>query len=815
MKRKLALLLAGSMALTAVPVQTIFAANGQLALGDVLDTPTKTTTTQTAVIVVGDGVQTFTSEGAFTFELVNAKLVDDSNATNGTAVTDTIYNADGTTTTAVGSTATRSGSYKINVLANGNIHPTFQFEYTVVDVNKPAYIKCLSTNTDTTFEGKQVQISKVLGSTSVTGKVTKKASQQSLGSATGGKVTITSDYKDAFEKGDIYSITIPSGYSFKNTSAITVDVTGGDTGMPASLTPTVATDTTTPVIFYASTSNDRTLYLKFTDDWSDNANVFGTTFTVNGLDISNNNSVYNKDVELTVKKGSSVVGSGTIVNFSTFRLQTEIDDEAEIPTIQAGITQVESADKFDYGTVSNDTFTKKGTVNVYDQINAFASTSLNNTVTFNISEALANSYRGGDLIITLPEGVTITGAELVDQSTTQNLDSGAGLFLNSATTTPDPDDYKDGYVWDLSDGPTVYDNWTIRKNVLTIKDVSSQDATTMDIDVTLEIQTGITFSGDVTATLTSGKNAIDVIEPIKIGTIAKVESVIEVKSSTTDVLVGYTSQDASDITITEKKAGTMVEGDKFTIELTDDVSTSTAAKNYGINAGKASVVAGNAEVSTKVDGNKIYVTIESIENDNTPVSIKVSGIKVFSDRNVPTYNGDADVIKFKVSSPEVIQVPVSGSYIKFVNSLTEATTSVYNQDVVVALGGTQATLADGTKVDLYGAPYIDAAGNTMMPVKGAGFALGLKAEDIVYDSANKTATFFLLDGGIAQITAGQTYATVNGVKIPLLDAKGNLVAPVVKDGRFYLPLRAASKTVFGVEVNYDAAAKTVTLNPTK
>ncbi len=59
---------------------------------------------------------------------------------------------------------------------------------------------------------------------------------------------------------------------------------------------------------------------------------------------------------------------------------------------------------------------------------------------------------------------------------------------------------------------------------------------------------------------------------------------------------------------------------------------------------------------------------------------------------------------------------------------------------------------------------------------------------------------------------GVPYATINSMKIPLVDASGNLVSPAVKDGRFYLPLRAACNTIFGVEVEWVQNNQAVIVN---
>ncbi len=813
MKRKLALLLAGTMVLSAVPATTIFATNGELRLTNAMVSTDEDTTTGTATIVIGDGVEILPVGASFGFTLENATLVAVDKATIGEPVTGGLSGIKAETGA---KTAIRKGNNGIDVDSNvtGTAKETvqFTFQYKVIDEDKPAYATITNTNVNT-FDGKTIQLTKPVGTKPVTGKVSKKATQTTLSLAEKGSVSISSDVKGAFKAGEVYSLVLPVGYEFATVAGGsapkgTVTISGNDTD----ITPTAS-------LYYNETTKlgNRSIAFKVPAGYDDTDNIFGSTFLIEGLEIINTEAKLG-DVNVSIKKDNSEIANSAIATFTTYKVNGTIDSDETIPTIVAG--QSDASDDIMYFNYNN--------TNDYDRLvladdkNAFAKNSANNTATFTISESMANAFRGGDLVVTLPEGVEITGVEVEDNTSTGTLTPMKnGSNLDATGDNAASKDYVKNttFVGNNADdyvAPVVYSNIDVVDNVVTFRNVQSNDVTRkFSYDVTLEIQTDANFSGDVVATLSSSTNSVDVVAPVEIGTIAKVESRVGLNTKSSEVLVGYTSQPASDIKIAEKVAGEFVEGEEFTLTLDDTVY----GGSYGFNSAKVS--AENAVVTYTVGTDSIEIVLEDIVDTTKPVTINVTDVKVWSNAAVPTYNAEGDAINLVITSDNSFEADsvftrTQAEYIKFVNIInTENANSLYNQDVTVELGATQATLNDGTKVDLYGASYISADGNTMMPVKGTGYALGLQPEDIVYDSAAKMATFFLPGDKIAQITAGSSYAVVDGVKVPLLDAKGNLVSPVIKDGRFYLPLRAASKTVFGVDTEFDAATKAVTLNPTK
>ena len=98
------------------------------------------------------------------------------------------------------------------------------------------------------------------------------------------------------------------------------------------------------------------------------------------------------------------------------------------------------------------------------------------------------------------------------------------------------------------------------------------------------------------------------------------------------------------------------------------------------------------------------------------------------------------------------------------------------------------------------APYIAGKGFTMLPVRALAESLGLRAD---WNSNTKTA-IFSNGSKIASVTLGADTMHVNGTPIKL-NAKAE-----IKNGSTFIELRSLA-SAFGVELQWDAATKTVTI----
>jgi hypothetical protein len=115
---------------------------------------------------------------------------------------------------------------------------------------------------------------------------------------------------------------------------------------------------------------------------------------------------------------------------------------------------------------------------------------------------------------------------------------------------------------------------------------------------------------------------------------------------------------------------------------------------------------------------------------------------------------------------------------------------------------------NGAKGLMDAAPYIDqSSGRVLVPVRYLANALG---ERIVWDAATQTVTVIGYaapsgDSMTISMVIGSTTLTVNG-QTQTMDQ-----APVIRDGRTYLPARYVAEA-FGDNVSWDAASQTVTVS---
>ncbi len=674
--------------------------------------------------------------------------------------------------------------------------------FSVTDPTQPTYVivKSLTSPDVALNNGKQVYLtSGNLATNGITTTVTP-ATQANLTSTNKNGVVKFSGVEKGDIKNGVYTMTLPQGYTW-NVS----NIADGKHHVFTNATGTVDFDgdssqqDNTAKVALGLSNNNRTLRFELSN-YTDLTNVISGSLSITGLGVYNNTGKYDQDVDVTItgdRTNEYERTTAKIAKFGSFKVNATVLEDPT--TVQSGLKNLT-----DYSVYKSSNRVSTNTKDVTDYTSYYSELL---TAPIKISENITESFRGGDLVVTMPEGVHVSGLKpyLKDGVYYKN------LVNNIYAVIDDTDAVTSGQEFQYIEFGTKNGLDTI-----TFKDVDASTTTSkFEFYFQLELYTDIDFEGDVVPTLSSGTNVYDVVAPFEIGKVATMNSVISVDTEIKESLVGYTNQKVADIKVTEEEGDILEVGDVYTFILDDIYNDAENADYYFLNTGKISTSSDKLEVELRYNKDDRAIEVEILNNTSKdPVSFTISNIEVYSDRTVPTFNGE-DEVQIRTTSEYVIQEDHHDDYIRFVNEYTQLQegTNGFNQDVQIGLGATQATLADGTKVDLYGASYISADGNTMMPVKGTGFALGLAAEDIVYDSAAKMATFFLPGGKIAQIQANVSYATVDGVRIPLLDAKGNLVTPVIKDGRFYLPLRAAAKTVFGVETQFDAATKAVTLNP--
>lgn len=838
MKKQLAILLAGSMALATVPTVETLAASSSIGKGLIVTNPSSDTvyvgrttnitpgdlTTPVGNVVKQDNSSiikfasdAYIQEGSsLTVELTNARWATDEELTavnGGTAITllDEIHLGGSAFTDAVtnGLEVRRLSPTTLLIVATDTITPGTAKSIAVpADFVPTANGAITAKVTNSNLPGistNPIELSRsVENMTGISASITP-ASQVSQTRASGAAITLTENVQGQFKPNSTYTITLPTGYYFDNVAPSQFATINTDGFLQARTGSTWSN--TGNVIEYAQPANNK-IEIHFSGDYQPNYAVtsLGSVINLSGLVVNNQNGNYNNDVLATVY-GNGISTTSKIANFATFSLKTEVLGTT-VPTISAGTTAQ------NYVVFGNTATTPSSTKKVKDYTVTANSESL--TSTLKITENIPGSFRGGDVTVTFPEDVNVTGVDIVSASANTLL---SGINPNDDAINKQAITAPSGYTTVSS--PTYsglesnmgeeYKYITVKDNKVTFRGLSSNsDTAVIDLRVQFELSADNNYSGDVAATVSSS-NTIDVATPISTSTLATFKDVIDVTTTVKEVPVGFSSQKTNDIIIKENTPNTFKSGETFTLKLTDDFGFS----GYGISSAKVDITGGNLEVSDVTINNKntanssITFTVNGITTGTDLGQIVVSDVYVYADRNVPTYNNN-NVVSLNISSTESLQVPIEEDYIKFVAETTNNDNKL-NENVVVYMGQSVAYVGTDT-IDLLGTPYISADGNTMVPVKGIGYALGIEESNVIYDPVEKQATFILPNGKIAQIKNGDPYAIINSTKVPLIDASGKLVSPVIKDGRFYLPLRATCNTVFGVEVSYVQDKNAVIVN---
>jgi len=116
--------------------------------------------------------------------------------------------------------------------------------------------------------------------------------------------------------------------------------------------------------------------------------------------------------------------------------------------------------------------------------------------------------------------------------------------------------------------------------------------------------------------------------------------------------------------------------------------------------------------------------------------------------------------------------------------------------------GSRTYWVDGKPYQMDAAPFTE-KGRTYVPLRYLALALGVAEKDIGWDAGSATVTLKLGDTTV-KLTVGKKTMYVNG------KAKEMDVAPVVRNGRTYLPARWVAEA-FGYEVKWDASSQKVIL----
>ncbi|MGF7396225.1 copper amine oxidase N-terminal domain-containing protein [Thermoanaerobacterium thermosaccharolyticum] len=137
--------------------------------------------------------------------------------------------------------------------------------------------------------------------------------------------------------------------------------------------------------------------------------------------------------------------------------------------------------------------------------------------------------------------------------------------------------------------------------------------------------------------------------------------------------------------------------------------------------------------------------------------------------------------------------------------ILSATTLGYADDskhTAIFVVGQSSYIQDNLSKSMDAATFIQ-NGRTYVPLRYLGLALGVNENDIQWDSASQTATLSM-NGTTLKFTIGKTTYYTNN------QANSMDVAPLVKNGRTYLPARYVAEA-FGYKVNWNGDTQAVTV----
>ena len=447
------------------------------------------------------------------------------------------------------------------------------------------------------------------------------------------------------------------------------------------------------------------------------------------------------------------------------------------------------------------------------------------TAEFEFGETTPGTWlTGRKLEFSVPEGVKIVGYETTKTK-----------YMSSASKAFDA-------------GKIVDDGTTLRFDSLSSQGYDLDDKNSSYIDLKLYLTTSIEFSGDVTVSVSGAGLDADTLSDL---VVAKVVTPVTVEAATTKSNMGYKAVETADIKITENAAGALEDGKTVEISLDDTYSADLAFDDADTDI----KVDGEIEVkSFTVKNGVIKFTIDE-ESYSNPSTITVTGVAVGTTRSIPygsysiTVGGDAIVDNYQEDVDQKSTIDIESgdvTNIDYVETVEGKTVTHYIDDfdkfeedgfefkdylqivtdtttldgVVEVTIGEKSIKMDGQTVDMDVAAYIQTSSNsTMVPLRFVTLALGVdqanatdadNSSKIAWDANTKTATIFYAAGSgqkIIQFQAGSATMTVDGVGITM---DNGVVAEIV-DGRMFVPFRALGQAL-GVPVSWNAETRTAIYN---
>jgi hypothetical protein len=212
------------------------------------------------------------------------------------------------------------------------------------------------------------------------------------------------------------------------------------------------------------------------------------------------------------------------------------------------------------------------------------------------------------------------------------------------------------------------------------------------------------------------------------------------------------------------------------------------------------VVDGADKTVAPGDGSKTYAYVVSQSNPEAKVDVEVDSESDLAKKGQAKLTVTSD----KEGTAE-IQVYVKGGngkmYANTLNYTFGAAPSGADLNVVMTINSAE-TIVNNKIVTIDAAPYVNADSRTMVPIRALAEDFGATVD---WNADTQTVTV-KLDGNTVEMTIGSTTYKVNGTE------KTMDTAPVIKDGRTFVPVRFVAEALgFKVTPTYNADGTTASV----
>lgn len=422
----------------------------------------------------------------------------------------------------------------------------------------------------------------------------------------------------------------------------------------------------------------------------------------------------------------------------------------------------------------------------------------------------------------LPEGVYVA-EKTSNGSKGVEVTEAEGLYISGKEASAE--DVEEKFLKAYQDGDYVEFEFKRR----TFDDVNTTtQSDPAKLTFTLALVADPTFEGEVDLTLTG-----DDIDEQTV-TIAEFAKPYEVKAEQNDLKIDYRyTKIPTSITVAEAEAGLWAEKEAVFALNIEKGEVIQFEKDATFTVNKESEMTLN-DSTNKKNGTLAFQVKES--SDEEAAVVTISDMELYLSRDIPAgfydlllttsmeQGSDIDVsFSGKGSGVGYLDTVLFGGVEKddytvgdvsdyenvvkegFVNIVTGGRDEYgFTTKVVVPVGGNY-ILSGENKIDLDVPAYINAAGYTMLPVRAVANALGIDKNAVLWDQPTRTVTI-MYGQRIITMTYGQKVIYVNGSALP---ASSEVE---IKDGRTFLPMRDLATALGVLDIQWDSVNRTATLN---